>query len=229
MPLSIAVGVVHAGTVTFEMANTLAMIGYSQGKKGHQFNIIGAESCLVDDNANNVIEAAQGMKCDYLFFLDADMEFTGTGDVLDYMISMDKDVVCGLYFQGRFPYRPNIYNFTQEIQVKSYSEIPDGLFRVEAAAAGFCLIKKKVLDLFTPKVNKKFGKPFDPLVKKNTVILRADAAFFWRLKQLGVEVWVNSGIPLAHIKSNKITGDHFAKSKALIEKAQNAQSTPDNG
>ena len=210
------------------MTTTLAMIAYHQGRAGQDFDIIGFESCLVDANANNVIEQARKNAADWLFFLDYDVEYQLPGDILGYMMDQNKDVLCGIYHQATFPFRPVLYNFTEDGLIKNYSEIPDGLFRIDAAGAGFCLISKRVLDLFTEEENKKSGLPFDPIMKGMSPHLRADAAFFWRLKQLGVEVWACSDIPLAHIKRNQITRKFFVKSKEAIVKA-NAQSSPDNG
>jgi hypothetical protein len=219
----VAAAIVHAGTVSFETSNTLAMIGYHQGKAGHEFNIIGSESCLVDQNANNIIEVAQEMKCDYLFWLDTDVEFVGAGDVVGRMIEHDKDVTVGVYYQGGFPYRPVLYEFTDTTQIKNYVTIPEGLIRVDAAGGGFMLIKKKVLDLFTPDCYERLGKPFDPLMKGNIAWLRADAAFFWRLRELGVEVWADTTINLEHIKRNKVNRNFFLASKQMVS-SEDAQS-----
>ena len=208
------------------MANTLALIAYHQGKAGNEFDIIGYESCLVDTNANNVIEHARKMNADWLFFFDYDVEYLLSGDVLDYMVSQNKDVLCGVYYQGLFPFRPVLYNFTNDGLLENYVTIPDGLFKIDSAGAGFCLISKKVLDLLTEEENEKSGKPFDPIMRGTQVHLRADAAFFWRLKKLGVEVWACPDIPLAHIKKNKVVRSFFEKSKEMIV---NAQSAPDNG
>jgi hypothetical protein len=216
------VGIAHAGVCTFEMANTLAMIGYYQGKAGNEFNILGAESCLTDDNANNIIETARNMKADWLLLLDTDVEYLGKEDVSGKMLALNKDVLAGIYYQGMFPYRPVLYEFTKDRQIKNYINMPEKPSRVGAAGAGFLLIKKKVLDLFTPECAVKMGKPFDPIMKGKQVHLRADAAFFWRLKELGVELWADCSIDLAHIKKHKITKEFFNQSKKIFNENINA-------
>ena len=226
--MNIGIGIVHAGNITFETANTLALMGYFQGKKGHEFTVIGVESCLVDDNANKVISQAQKLGFDYLMFLDADIELQAPGDIIGYMMEFDKDVVAGVYYQGLYPHRPVLYSFTEDIQIENYKYVPTGLTQVDAAGAGFILIKKKVLDLFTPENDELMGKPFDPVMNGKQVQLRADAAFFWRLKQLGVELWAQPMIPLVHIKKTKITPSFFEASREYIE-SQNEKPAPNNG
>ena len=91
------------------------------------------------------------------------------------------------------------------------------------------LLRKDVIQLFDAESWEKIGKPFDPIMEGNRVRLRADAAFFWRLKMLGVELWVHGDIPLGHIKTNKITKGLFDASKKRIESWQNEKSALGNG
>ena len=223
--MHICVGVSHGGLAQFEMTFTLAIIAYYQGKAGYDFNIVAKESCLVGDNANEIIEAVKNipLKCDWFFMIDWDLHFYGTGDVLGEMIAKDKDVLCGAYYQGAYPYRPVVYNFMEDGLLVNVIETPKGLLRTDAAGAGWMLIKGKVLDLFTPELEEKMGKPFDPVMKGMTPHLRADAAFFWRLKQMGVEVWVDGDIKLAHVKKQLVTSQFFDKSKIIIENRKNGK------
>ena len=101
--------------------------------------------------------------------------------------------------------------------IRNFEYIPDGLFRCEAAGTGWLLLSKKVIDLFTPEVIEKLGEPFDYLHDGVKVKLRHDAAFYWRLKQLGIEVWANGDIPLRHIKPHQISPSHFETARNVIQ------------
>ena len=200
-----------------EMGLTLARMAYHQGVKGNDLNLVGVTGPYIDDNYNKIYHTVQELDCEWLFLFETDMKYMLGADIISYMIEYNKDVLSGVYYQGSYPYRPIVYNFTEDGLIRNFEYIPDGLFKCEATGTGMLLLGRKVIELFTPKVIEELGEPFDFLYDGIKVKLRHDAAFFWRLKQLGIEVWAHSDIPLRHIKSQPIGPQHFETSREIIQ------------
>ena len=216
--MEIAIAIPNADDFRCEMVRTLALMAYYRGRAGDQVKFIFPESPELSANANLAMKLARESGSDWLFFLEIDMEYTLCADILDYMIKCEKDVLAGVYYQGVFPYRPIVYEFTEEGKIRNFTEIPEGMFRCDAAGMGFLLLSKKVIDAFTDEVIDEMGGPFDYIMDGNKIKLRHDPAFYWRLKKLGFEAWAHSGIPLAHIKKHKIMPEMFETAKKMIEK-----------
>lgn len=215
--MEIAIAIPNADDFRCEMVRTLALMSYFQGAAGRQVKFIFPEGPYLDENANGAMKTAKDSDSDWLFFLEIDVEYLLTADILGFMIDCGKNVLSGVYHQGSFPFRPMVYNFAESGLIENFCQIPDGMFRCEATGMGFLMLSKKVIQAFTDDVIAEMGKPFDYLYENNTVKLRQDPAFFWRLKKLGFEVWAHSGIPLAHIKKHKIVPSLFETSKKMIE------------
>lgn len=214
--MKIAIGIASAGTMGDETAFTLARMAYHQGIKGRDLQLVGVTGPYIEDNYNKIYHTVQDMNCEWLFLLETDMQYMLAADILGYMIEQGKDVLSGVYYQGSYPYRPIIYDFTEDDLIKNFAEIPEGMFKVEASGTGWLLLSKKVIELFTPHVIEALGEPFDFLHDGVKVKLRHDAAFFWRLKKLGIEVWADSNIPLRHIKRHQISPSHFETARGII-------------
>jgi hypothetical protein len=193
------------------------MIAYHRGKAGDEFSLIGAGGCLTADNATQIIYAARDNPCDWLFFHDADVQYQGKDDVLGAMIAQNRDVLAGVYYQGHWPYRPVLYNFNNDGLIENYVDIPKEPVRVDAAGAGWLLMKKWVVDLFSDENITRLGEPFENTYRNNRALLKADAAFFWRLKQLGVEVWADPTIPLRHMKTASVGPDFWHATKSTMK------------
>lgn len=210
----IAIGIANGNNGNNEMMGTLAYLAYECGKMGHNMAFLGRDSCCPDLNRNEIIFQAQQIGADYLLFIDTDMELCTEGNVLSHMIALGKDVVTGVYYQGVYPYRPVVYTFGER-GINNFADIPGEPFRVDACGAGFLLISKKVIDHF--KHDKNGEKPFDYLV--SPMFLREDAAFCWRCKQAGFEVWAEPRIKLNHWKRQSIGEKWWFAAKKKITSA----------
>jgi len=141
--------------------------------------------------------------CDYFFNLDADILYLGPyNDVIDYLISLNKDIVGGLYVYKKKPclpvYRPldlqGIYEQTGKFPKKYEWNIPDELFEVCFLGNGFKMVKREVIE----KVREKYLVPNIPMINKAEYISE-DWAFDFRAKKMGYSVWIDPTIKLGHI------------------------------
>jgi GT2 family glycosyltransferase len=218
--MRIGVGVPNGDNFMSEFVSTLTMIIYLIGTKGHEFLYFSSSCCYVDLNRQMIWDMAVKNKCDYLLFLDTDVQYVGRhNDILAHMISLNSDVVSGAYYSGNYPHRPIVYDLTIDGEVMHQLDgIPDKPEYWDAAGGGFLLISKKVMDAFTPEVTEKYGKPWDFYFKGTKLIYREDVAFCWRLKQLGFRVLVDPEIKLNHLKKQPIGEQHFLMAKEQLAK-----------
>jgi predicted O-methyltransferase YrrM len=134
---------------------------------------------------------------DYLMFIDSDMIFPPDG--VWRLIERDKDIIGGLYYGKNTPNKPIIYNINENDRFEFILDIPKEPFELDGIGTGFMLIKRKVLDAFTPEVCAKLGKPFNLRQKPDGSEEGEDLAFCRRAKTLGFEVWCDPTITLGHV------------------------------
>lgn len=207
--MKIALGVSHGDNFTGEMFGTAMKIAYEVGKKGHEFFCITSGSCLVDRNRNDIFKQAQKLQCDWLLFIDTDSNFSGDFDVLDYMISLNENIVSGIYHIKEFPFRPAVFNFDHQGRLLQMNYIPQQREYWDVTGAGFFLISKMVMDAFTPEIMEKWGEPFDFIFDGFKKKYHEDVAFCWRSKQLGFKICVDPSIDIIHMKKQPISRQMF--------------------
>ena len=215
----IAIGYPNDNDFKAEMVTTVGMLSYHLGVQGHHIKIIEAESCLVDKNRDEIFIKARDSNVDYLLMIDTDTEYKGWDwFIIDRMIAHGKDVVGSIAHQGKYPYWPCIYNFLSDKDLEVITEWPDKLFKCDAGLGGFFLISKKVLQAFDNNTIIEKGFPFNHLFDGRRLLMREDLAFCWRLKELGLEVWVDPNIDIVHHKYQGIVRKHWETSKEYMQK-----------
>ncbi|HEY6019182.1 MAG TPA: class I SAM-dependent methyltransferase [Candidatus Paceibacterota bacterium] len=183
-------------------------------------NLTMPSTCYIDNARNQCWDDAKAFGSDYLLFMDSDNSIDYAGNAFQKFVELGKDVVSGVYVQRAFPYRPNVYNFTENGMVQNLLTIPNEPFRADATGCGYLLISKKVLDAFTPATIERVGKPFNFMRYGRPNELREDVAFCWRLKELGFELWFDPTIKMGHHGKQNFTIDHFEKAKENISASQ---------
>jgi hypothetical protein len=219
--MNIGIALPNAGEFKPETVQTFGLMCWYQGAKGYNLSLIPARGPCIDENRNFAIAQAQQFSCDWLLYLDTDMEYLGNGDAIGEMIALGKDVVTGVAYQGMYPYRPVIYDFEKDQSITNWRDIPTSAFQVDAGGGAFLLISRKVINgLLKPGVIERLGRPFDLVFEGRTLKMREDTAFYWRLRELGIETWALPCIPIAHIKKFKVVAKHFEAAKEQIDLAR---------
>lgn len=219
----VGIGIPNGGTLTSEMASTIAMMAYHIGKNGDDVSLIFVDSCYIDRNRNDILERARRRGCDWLMYLDTDVEYIGEDDVISRMIGHGTDVVSGVYYGGVFPFRPVIFNFGENNTILQMNKEPISPEIWDAAGGGFLLISKKVIDAFTPEVIEKMGQPWDFVFQGKfgepgyKLLYREDLAFCYRCKLLGFSVLCDPTMQLVHIKKQAVDSKHFESSVKYID------------
>lgn len=155
---------------------------------------------------------------EYLFFLDADVGFND--DDFIKLLSHKKEIVSGAYPMKTIPLK---WNFTLETPEKREGN----LIAIQKIGIGFTLIHRSVFE----KIIKKFGdelkyfpaheninykmteKDFNNSYhffheyKLDNVYLPEDLSFFQRVKDCGVQPWLDVSINLSHVGSHVFKED----------------------
>ena len=171
------------------------------------------KASLVYDARNQLVKhATQTGGFDYILWLDSDMTFDS--DLLDRLLAdMDgRDMVSGLCFGRRPPFKPCIYkklDVTVSGQMihpesENWFDYPrDQIF--EVAACGFACVLMRVDVLEAMGI---YGVPFFPVGG-----LGEDLTFCWRARKLDIKFHCDSRLKIGHIM--RISVDEGFRDKLL--------------
>ena len=177
------------------------------------------QTVYIDNGRNIAVDMAMGLNVDYVLFVDTDMSLNPamTGNIIEKMLNMDKDVLCGLYVDRGYPHRAHVYKFSP-YGIQSIPDVPKECFEVEATGCGFMLIARRVLEaLKQPEFEKEYGKPFHFLNYNMENELREDVAFCWRARKAGFSVWIDPAISLSHWGKTAYTIEHWEYIKTTLK------------
>ena len=163
------------------------------------------KASLVYDARNQITRyALEKGGYDYILWLDSDMTFGP--DLLERLIDdaegredgVRKDMVTGLCFGRRPPFRPCIYSrldvetdgkMVRPTSENYYGYPRDSVFPVEACGFACVLMRMDVLEAMGI-----YGVPFFPVGG-----LGEDLTFCWRARKLEIQPWCDSRLKIGHI------------------------------
>lgn len=147
---------------------------------------------------NRLVENFLG---DWLLMLDCDHQFEP--DLLARMVWRMKkynlDVLSGLYRFKDPPCSPVLYAFGADDMCRPIARWPKEteVFQIGGAGAGCLLVRRKVFDLISEKLNE---SPFDRYVG-----FSEDHSFFMRLRKLGIKSFCAPDIECDHLRIRPVT------------------------
>jgi cellulose synthase/poly-beta-1,6-N-acetylglucosamine synthase-like glycosyltransferase len=156
--------------------------------------------CFVDIMRNELAGAA---RMDWVLFIDDDV--LPKKDALIKLIALDKDIVSGVYFARQQPHWPQVFKVNKE-NGERYDPIwewkKDGPYEIDAAGAGFLLVKREVFN----KVSLPWFKCEQDETGRRS---RGEDMYFCRkAKEAGFKIWVDPSVVLSHI-SDSFIGPEF--------------------
>jgi len=158
--------------------------------------------------------------CEYYFTIDTDIYYLGDYlDVIDRLISLDKDIVGGLYVYKKSPclpvFRPidlqEIYERDGKFPDKYDWIIPNDVFEVKWLGNGFKMVKREVIE----RIREKIICPNLPMIHKGEYISE-DYAMDFRARELGYKIFVDPTIKLGHEGLHIFTREDFINNDNLI-------------
>jgi hypothetical protein len=191
----VAICVPSGDTVCKGFAMALAALSYTCGPHHDQpaipIALVGTEGSLIVRNRCESIAQAQALGCDYVLFLDSDMQFPPV--TLRRLLAHGKEIVGATYVQREPPHRL-LGKFLPDTMLTS-----DRLHEVEALPAGCLLIKLSVFDgmakpYFRTEAHEEQGD--DP------AWFEGEDYYFCRIaRERGHELWLDVGLSmqLGHI------------------------------
>lgn len=156
------------------------MLGLSRGVA--QFGLIEAMSSIVANTRNQMVDAAQNMKADYLLMIDSDLVFPV--DTARKLLSHRKLVVGGLYKRRTEPHN---------VLGDPWGGAGDytGLTRMRFLPTGCMLIDMTVFD--------KLSRPYFRFGVEGERLVGEDVQFCRDCTAAGIDLWADCDIELGHI------------------------------
>ena len=157
-------------------------------------------NCLIYRSRNMFAAHAIEKGYDRILWLDSDMCLEQDALIkLNADMEQGREFVCGMYFRRSLPTAPVVYKSMRYETIEGgmlsdnepYWDYPrNSIFQIQGAGFGCVMTSVDLLK----RVWDRFGPPFDPMTQ-----ISEDLAFCWRVTQLGVKMYCDSGVRVGHI------------------------------
>lgn len=188
MSIRLLIAVPTTDYVHADFVKSLARLQCELGRRRVAYDVEIQSGTLVYYARNRLANKAINENYTHVLWLDSDMVFDE--QIVDDLMEVGKEMVCGAFVSRRPPYGPCIYTSIEKNNVKQVKDFGLRPFRV--AGCGFAAVLTTVELL--QAVNQKYGTCFQP-----TDYYGEDLAFCWRVNQLGREIWCEPTVRAGHI------------------------------
>ena len=188
MSIRLLIAVPTTDYVHADFVKSLARLQCELGRRRVEYDVEIQSGTLVYYARNRLANKAINENYTHVLWLDSDMVFDE--QIVDDLMEVGKEMVCGAFVSRRPPYGPCIYTSIEKNNVKQVKDFGLRPFRV--AGCGFAAVLTTVELL--QAVNQKYGTCFQP-----TDYYGEDLAFCWRVNQLGREIWCEPTVRAGHI------------------------------
>jgi len=151
---------------------------------------------------------------DYICIVDSDEVFKPND--IETLLKDDKDIVRGVICKREAPFEPVIYSYSDNLNEKTWQtvyRIPTDLEPVDALGGGaMLLIKVSVLR----QILNCTGNLFFPM-ELGGLHLSDDLSFFYRVRQCGIQPYIDGRVRLGHRGMQTVTPDYW---EAIYEQKQ---------
>lgn len=162
-------------------------------------DIVSARNALVDAH----LKGQSG----YSIFFDADMAFPQ--QVINQLLSHNKDIVGGAYYQRQYPYYPHIYEILGDMSFPRSKRVVaiHPFMKADAIGTGCLLVKRNVYE--------KLGdNPFRLVYVNGDNLVGEDIGFCILAKENGFEVNVDTTMDIAHVGNFAVNPEEARKFQA---------------
>lgn len=158
--------------------------------KGNAVDVAIEHGPYIHLNRENLILQSKGYS--HIFFVDTDVCFNA--DVLETLVSRDKDIIGGIYNLRRLPLSPIIRmaNEKGEMIPGNIKDLPTEPFKCHALGTGCMLIKTEVFD----KIKRPwffYGKP-----DESHEGMGEDIWFCTKAQEAGFDIWADPIVKISH-------------------------------
>ena len=188
MSIRLLIAVPTTDYVHADFVKSLARLQCELGRRRVDYNVEIQSGTLVYFARNRLANKAINENYTHVLWLDSDMVFDE--QIVDDLMEVGKDMVCGAFVSRRPPYGPCIYTSIEKNNVKQVKDFGLRPFRVAGCGFAAVLTTTELLQA----VNQKYGTCFQP-----TDYYGEDLAFCWRVNQLEREIWCEPTVRPGHI------------------------------
>jgi len=171
---------------------------YEQMRKPKETKLQVVTGTTIAIARNKLVEFSKDS--DYLLFLDSDMVMPP--DLIERLLSHDKEVVSAMAYQRKYPFKPTILKLVKEPADYAPAKIEEELQEVDAVGCACLLIKTDVFKKLDPPY-------FDFSVYKQGQAVGEDIKFCQKLKEKGIKIFVDTELECGHITDRVITRYDF--------------------
>ena len=200
----------YGGSVSDKTVTSLFNLGKSLERQGIEHDLITLANCSIITQGRSKIANTfmNVMNADFLLFIDSDIGFE-SNHVLR-LLNRKKHIVCGSYPKKTIPLQ------FAHVNTSEPPEMEGDLVKIKGAGLGFTLIHRSVFTNISKKYPELKYIPEDPLnedekensyhyfceLKNNNEYLAEDMSFFYRVREVGYDVWMDTTIQLSHVGSH---------------------------
>ena len=188
MGIRLLIAVPTTDYVHADFVKSLAKLQCELGRRKVAYDVEIASGTLVYYARNRLANKAINESYTHVLWIDSDMVFDE--QILDDLMDVGKEMVCGAFVSRRPPYGPCVYTSIKKNDIQKVTDF--GLRPFQVDGCGFAMVLTSVELLRA--VNHHFGTCFQP-----TDYYGEDLAFCWRVKQLGHEIWCEPTVRPGHI------------------------------
>ena len=170
-----------------------------------------------DDVVNHFLES----DCNYLFWIDSDMEWDA-GQFLRILALSTQFGVVGATYPAKIDKEATYFVKMKDLEHPVYNDI--GLMDVEGMGLGFTCMPREIVEEVAatkPLVLDKDDNPFAAVFRVDTHeghFRGEDMAFFADICELGHKVWLDPLVDLGHVGPKTFRGDFVAAWNVDTEK-----------
>jgi hypothetical protein len=168
----------------------------------HNYCFAFTQNSLVYDARDTLVDQFLKSGCDAIMFIDSDMVFHPQS--VEILSAHNKPFVTAKAFKRVEPYQPCFYNKVELLEdgqayLESPVEYPVGLLQIQGAGLACALIRREAFE----KIEAPYFFP-----QKN---LGEDLSFCLKLKNAGVEMYVDLSLQFGHLSQTVVLEEHFKK------------------
>jgi hypothetical protein len=160
------------------------------GSEEAEMCLLTTEGAYIPYNRTLLVGLAGDEKCSHIFFVDHDMWYST--DVLPRLLKHDKDIVAAPYNMRSLPLTTTVIRDGADRPPSD--QLPQELFRCDAAGTGMMLIKMPVFEKIPMPW---FNIVIDTETKQLTV--SEDVWFCNQARLSGFDIWCDGTIRVGHI------------------------------
>ncbi len=219
------IGIVRQGSYTSEFVDSRDYLQADLMRDGLLGGLIQVTSTIIADGRNTVVETFLSKpRATHLLFLDSDI--ISSSNACRKLLSHNKELISGLYFQrGQYQF-PTIYQYTGNHKIDgkirptfssltapvygylskkrlphvgiTYATIEgnDGLVKIGGCGTGFLLVKREVFE--------KIPFPWFSFEKGGEDLYFSDKA-----RQYGFDIWADMSVLLGHLRLDPVGASRF--------------------